>query len=50
MGRGGVGGVVSSLVAKSSTTSKDVSGYIVTRSMWLCVVVDGKGWWKLRVA
>ena len=47
-GGGGEGGV-DSLVAKSSTTIKDISGYIVIRSMWLCVIVDRKGWWKLRV-
>ena len=43
------GGVVSSLVAKSSTTIKDVWGYIVIRVMWLCVVVGRKGCWRLRV-
>ena len=47
---GAGGGLVSSLVAKSSTTSKDDSGYMVIRGMWLCVVVDRKGRWKLRVA
>ena len=48
LGRGGGGGI--SLVTKSSTTIKDVSGYIVIRGMCLYVVVDRKGWGKLRVA
>ena len=47
-GRGG--GLVSSLIAKLSTMIKDVSGYIVVRGVWLCLVVDRKGWWNLRVA
>ena len=49
LGRGG-GGLVISLVAKSSTMIKDVSRYIVVRGTWLCVVADKQGWWKLRVA
>ena len=49
LGRGG-GGLVISVVPRSSTLIKDVSGYIVLRGMLLCVVVDKNGWWKLRVA
>ena len=39
----GGGGAVSSLVAKDSTTIKDVWGYIVILGMWICVVVGRKG-------
>ena len=41
---GAGGAVVSSLMTKSSTTIKGVSGYIVIRGMWLCVFVGRKSW------
>ena len=51
LGRVGVGGaVVGSLLVKSSTMLKDATGYIYIRAMWVCVVVDRKSWWNLRVA